>query len=1079
MQQGMLFHSLSAPHSALYWQQVTLTLEGPLDLALLRRSWDRVIERHAVLRSYFVWEALKEPIQVVQRDVSLPTEEHDWRSLDPARRAAELEAWLDADRAKGCNLGKAPLLRLAVVRLEPDLQYVIWSFHHVILDGWSVYRVLKDVFEAYEALRREEPLEWAPGRPYQDYIAWLRGQDLRRAEAFWRRELSGLPGPTAVADALAPVGQALGDGRIVEVDTQVVRLDEAASAAAQSFARQHRLTLNTLLQGAWALLLSRYSGQADVCFGGTVSGRPAGIQGVESMVGMFINTLPVRTRVPPRAELLPWLQALQDRQADARQYDWTPLVEIQGWSGVPRDVPLFDSIFIFANYPVELWSSLGGGSLRVKGYRALESTNYALNAFAEPGPQLALGLFYDRGRCVRAAVGRMLGHWRTLLEAMVASPRARLADLPILGADEIDGLERWNATSAEYARDAILPELFEAQAARTPEADAVAFADESLSYRELNRRANRLAHELRRLGVAPEVLVGIYMERSPDMLVALLGVLKAGGAYVPLDPSYPKDRVSYMLADSGAAILLTQQALLGSLPEPATSVVCVDAPLASSAGADANPARAARADDLAYVIYTSGSTGRPKGVQVTHRALVNFLASMRRVPGADERDTLLSVTTLSFDIAGLELYLPLIVGGRVVLASREEAADGHRLREMLKAFGVTMMQATPATWRLLLEADWDGRGALKVLCGGESLTRELAERLLERSSSLWNLYGPTETTVWSTLANVEPDGPVTIGRPIANTRVYVLDAQGGRVPVGVAGELCIGGDGLARGYLKRPELTAERFVPDAFGPDPGARLYRTGDLARFLPDGTIEWLGRADLQVKLRGYRIELGEIESLLNRHPQVGAAVAVVRQDVPVDPRLTGYVVARAGAPEGETGSSRPELAGRLRRHLQGSLPDFMVPGAFVFLDSLPLTPNGKVDRGALPRPGAAVRSTAYQAPETATDQAIAAVWREVLHVERVGLHDNFFDHGGHSLLLMQVQGKLRRLLDREIAIVDLFRYPTVAKLSRHLEAASGQGAPRLEAGTIEKLQAGRQRLDRLRRGTGAPQGNTGQLR
>lgn len=1081
MQQGMLFHSLSAPESALYWQQVTLTLEGPLDVALLKASWDRVIERHAALRTYFVWEAIKEPVQVVQRQVALPTDEYDWRGQEAGQRAAALEGLLDADRRRGCSLGKPPLLRLAVARLDSDLHYVVWTFHHVILDGWSVYRVLKDVFDTYEALRNGRSPDAPPGRPYQDYIAWLRRQDLRRAEAFWREDLAGLAGPTSIAECLAAGGGASGEGPIVEVDTQVVRLDGSATAAAQSFARQHQLTLNTLLQGAWALLLSRYSGQSDVCFGGTVSGRPAEIEGVESMVGVFINTLPVRARVPARVELLPWLRSLQDRQAAARQYDWTPLVEIQGWSGVPRDVPLFDSIFIFANYPVELWASLGGSSLKVKDYRAWESTNYALNAFAEPGPQLSLGLFYDRARCERAAVGRLLRHWRTMLEAMVASPRARLADLPILDALEIRQLEQWNATSRDYARDASLPDLFETQAERTPDSDAVAFADVTLSYRELNLRANRLAHELCALGVGPGVLVGIYMERSQDLLVALLGVLKSGGAYVPLDPAYPKDRVSYMMQDSGASILLTQQALLGTLPDSAARVVCVGAaaPGALAPLQEANPSRRAGPDDLAYVIYTSGSTGRPKGVQVTHRALVNFLSSMQSQPGAGAGDTLLSVTTLSFDIAGLELYLPLIAGGRVVLASRAEAADGRALLAKLEAFGATMMQATPATWRLLLEAGWVGRGPLKILCGGESLTRELADRLLERGASVWNLYGPTETTIWSTLAKVEEAvRTVTIGRPIANTQVHVLDAQCARVPIGVAGELCIGGDGLARGYLGRPELTAEKFVPDPFGPTLGARLYRTGDQARLLPDGTIEWLGRGDHQVKLRGYRIEMGEIESLLSRHPEVRAAVCVVREDVPGDPRLTAYVVARQTSPDAPA-SPDPALAGRLRGHLQEALPDYMVPGTFVFLTALPLTPNGKVDRRALPAPDGAARGAAYQAPETATDQAIVAVWQEVLRLDRVGLQDNFFDSGGHSLLLMQVQGKLRRLLDREIPIVDLFRYPTVEALSRHLEGTNGGEPARLEAGTIQKLHAGRQRLDRLRRAPGARPGSAGQPR
>jgi acyl-coenzyme A synthetase/AMP-(fatty) acid ligase/acyl carrier protein len=422
---------------------------------------------------------------------------------------------------------------------------------------------------------------------------------------------------------------------------------------------------------------------------------------------------------------------------------------------------------------------------------------------------------------------------------------------------------------------------------------------------------------------------------------------------------------------------------------------------------------------------------------------------------------MLSVTTLSFDIAGLELYLPLLVGGRVALASREESSDGERLLRRLSESGATVMQATPATWRLLLEAGWSGEPRLKVLCGGEALTRELAERLLARGSSVWNLYGPTETTIWSTLWKVEPDGPVTVGRPIGNTSVYVLDAGARRVPVGVAGELCIGGEGLARGYWERPELTAERFVPDPFG-KPGSRMYRTGDLARLLPDGRLEWQARLDHQVKLRGFRIELGEIESVLARHADVRQAVAVVREDVAGDARLVAYVVASADTASAHT---RSELSGRLRSHLLELLPEYMVPTGWVFLDALPLTPNGKVDRKALPKPEAPSPAGGYVAPETAADRAIAEVWQEVLRIERVGLHDNFFDLGGHSLLVMQVQGKLRRRLEREIPIVDLFRFPSVATLSRHLEDGSDQqGTPRLDRGSLEKLHAGRQRLDRL---------------
>src|SRR5262245_24175364 len=669
------------------------------------------------------------------------------------------------------------------------------------------------------------------------------------------------------------------------------------------------------------------------------------------MVGMLINTLPVRVRVDGGARVLDWLRELQARQADARQYDWTPLVELHGCSGVPRDVPLFDNIFIFANYPVELWSSLCRGSLRVRSYRAWESTNYAVNAFAEPGPPLSLGVFFDRQTCAPRAVERLLGHWRSLLEGIAARPEARLGDLPLLSAGEQEQLASWNASAREYSRGSRLVELIEAQVARRPQAVAVVCGGQSLSYAELNARANALAEELKGMDAGPGTLVGIHMERSLELVVSILAVWKGGAAYVPLDPSYPADRLAYMLQDSGAAALLTQASLVGTLPTHGARVLCVEAGHGAASRPVENPGREADAEDLAYVIYTSGSTGRPKGVGVTHRSLVNFLESMRREPGLKADDVLLSVTTLSFDIAGLELYLPLLAGGRVVLASREEAMDGERLLALLGSSRATAMQATPATWRLLLAAGWSGAAKLKVLCGGESLPRDLADRLLEHGASVWNLYGPTETTIWSALWKVEREGPVTVGRPIANTQLHVLDARGRQAPLGVPGDVCIGGEGLARGYWKRPDLTAERFVPDPFG-EPGARMYRTGDLVRYLADGRVEWLSRLDHQVKVRGFRIELGEIEAVLSSRAEVRQAVAVVREDVAGDARLVAYLLSDP-EPGGEGGPVRPALADRLRSNLLEVLPEHMVPTAWVFLDAFPLTPNGKVDRKALPKP------------------------------------------------------------------------------------------------------------------------------
>ena len=585
--------------------------------------------------------------------------------------------------------------------------------------------------------------------------------------------------------------------------------------------------------------------------------------------------------------------------------------------------------------------------------------------------------------------------------------------------------------------------LFEAQAARSPDAPAVVFEGVTTSYGDLNSEANRLARHLRTLGVGPDVLVGLCVERSVRMVVAILAVLKAGGAYVPLDPSYPADRVSFMLGDAAAPVLLTESKLVDSLPTGAARVVRVDDDFSGQSPADLDGASAG--DSLAYVIYTSGSTGKPKGVQVPHSSLTNFLQSFRQSLGIKTTDALLAVTTLSFDIAGLELFLPLVVGARIELAGREEAADGVWLASRIAEAGVTILQATPATWRLLLETGWSGRDGLTMLCGGEALPRSLADRLLPKGRSLWNVYGPTETTIWSTAWKVEAgDGPVLIGRPIAQTQLYVLDARLRPVPVGVAGELYIGGAGLARGYLNRPGLTADRFMPDALGPKPGARMYRTGDLARWHADGTLECLGRVDHQVKIRGFRVELGEVEAALARHPRVRAVVAVAREDATGEQALVAYLIPEPGP--------APTVAD-LRQVIAAGLPDYMIPSHFVLLDEFPLTPNGKVDRNALPAPnaGRAAPAGVYIPPRNAIEEAVAAAFGDVLGRPRVGARDDFFDLGGHSLMAAQLLARLRDAFGVEVPLKDLFENSNVAALSHRVEDAlrsqRGEAVPAIE--------------------------------
>lgn len=1036
-QAGMFFHSLFAPDAGLYLEQVILRIDGELNVQQFEGSWQRVVEHHEILRTSFRWQDQESPLQVVRRQVTLPFQMLDWRNLDPVKQEKDLESFLAADRQTGFEFAQPPLMRLALIRLSADSYRLIWTNHHALLDGWSQSLVLKQVFSVYRTLSAGEGPTLDPSPSFRNYIDWLETQDFSEAEPFWKQTLKGFTAPTPLG-----VDHSTSDSRN-EVRTHEefgLQLSIETTAELQAFARQNRLTMFTLVQGAWALLLSRYSGTNDVAFGATVSVRPFELPDVESAAGLFINTIPVRARLDSQTDLISWLKDLQLDAIEAREHQHTSLGDIQRWSEVPNGSPLFESILVFENYPTEAESANLGVKAHAQQIHAnLSRTNYPLTLLAFPGEKLQLTVVYDSERFDGQTIRRMLGHLQTILAGIVADPSGKLADLSLLTADEQQQiLFDWNRTERDYEKDLCVYHLFERQAALTPEAIAAEFDHQTLTYGELNARANRLAHFLRSVGVGAESLVGICVERSLEMMVGLLGILKAGGAYVPLDPAFPRERLAFMIEDANVPFLLTQQKLVSDLPQHQAKLVCIDSDWELIAKESAeNPSHdpiGSAADHPAYLIYTSGSTGKPKGVEIGHRALTNFLCSVSSEPGLTADDVLLSVTTLSFDIAALELYLPLIVGARLVIVSRDVASDGNKLKQRLAQTGATVVQATPATWRMLIDAGWQGDGQLKVLCGGESLSRALADQLLERSGSLWNMYGPTETTIWSTLRRVEVgDGPISIGRPLANTQVYLLDRNRRPVPIGVAGELHIGGDGLARGYLKRPELTSEKFIPNPFDDDPAARLYKTGDLARYLPDGNIECLGRIDDQVKLRGFRIELGEIEAVLRQHEAVRESVVVAREDVPGDRRLVAYVVPATGVSADTK---------KLRAFLQDKLPEYMIPSVVVELAELPLTPNGKVNRRALPAPDYdAQLQKNYVAPRTLTEELLCGIWAEVLKVSRVGVDDNFFELGGHSLLATQVVSRILPAFSVQLPLRALFEAPTVAGMAERIEALRGE--------------------------------------
>lgn len=1027
MQQGILFHTLYAPKSGVYVEQLSCDIQGHLDIALFQQAWQQLVERYSILRTSFIWEGIKEPVQVVHKQVQLPWQQEDLSQLEFIEQQENIETYLEGEREKGFEISQAPLMRLTLLQLAKEKYKFIWTHHHLLLDGWSSSLLLQELFAGYQALSQGKYIRSQKPRSYRDYIAWIQKQDLSSAATFWQQYLKGLTTVTSLG-CDHNVDKQISENQ--NYATQVLCLSNTETSALQSLARQQKLTLNTIVQGAWAMLLSRYSGENDIVFGGVVSGRPATLAGIESMVGVFINTLPVRVKINPQEFLIPWLKQLQIQQNEVRKYEYTPLVEIQKWSEIPAGQPLFETILNFQNYQIN--SSLQPiDNFQISNINSFIHPHYSLNISVQVDTELSLEIFCDRTRFSDDKIARMLGHLRTLLLGMVANPQQKISELPLLTEQErYQLLEEWNNTQVDYPKDQCIHQLFEAQVEKTPDAVAVVFENQQLTYRELNTKANQLAHYLQKLGVKPEVLVGICVERSLEMIIALLATLKAGGGYIPLDPSFPSERLAFMLEDSQISVLLTQQHLLKTLP-PHAQAICLDSDGENITTYQQNSLEVnINSSNLSYIIYTSGSTGKPKGVQITHGNVVNFLTAIQQNLQLKNTDRLLSVTTLSFDIAVLEIFLPLTTGAKLILVSREVATNGTELLQELNNSAVTVMQATPATWRMLLDAGWEGNPQLKILCGGEALPENLASQLNQRASIVWNLYGPTEATIWSTIHQVDKhETKVSIGRPIANTQIYILDKNLQPLPVGVSGELYIGGAGVARGYFNQPELTKEKFIPNPFNST--TLLYKTGDLARYLTNGEVEYLGRIDYQVKLRGFRIELGEIEAVLEQHPVVRQCVVMAREDVSGQ-RLVAYLVAENVATD------------ELRQYLRRKLPEYMIPSAFVILDSLPLTPNGKVNRRGLPAPenNNSELAITFVAPRHPVEEVLAGIWTQVLGISQVGIYDNFFELGGHSLLATQVISRIRKTFGVDTSLQRLFELPTIAELANDIQEASLQG-------------------------------------
>ncbi|GDY48199.1 hypothetical protein SANT12839_090810 [Streptomyces antimycoticus] len=1034
LQEGLLFHSVydeAAPD--VYVVQDTMDLEGDLDPEALRAACRTLLRRHANLRAGFRYAGLRRPVQFIPHEVPLPWEELDLAALTEDERTAAADRVLEADRRRRFDLNKPPLMRFTLLRLGDRRHRFVLTNHHILLDGWSRPMLLRELLALYAARGDDSGLPRV--RPFRDYLHWLAAQDRDAAVAAWREALAGIDGPTLVAPRSGD-RPAVVPGRL---DTE---LEPAVYEALSALARERALTLNSLVQGAWAVVLGGLTGRDDVVFGATVSGRPPELAGVETMVGLFINTLPVRVRLRADEPLVDLVRRVQDEQTRLQAHQQIDLAEVRRLAGAGE---LFDTTMVFENYPVDLTAGNdkpgGTSGLTVAGARNRDAAHYPLALVAVGrGGLLRLRLDHQPDLIPEPSARAVLDRVVRVLTSVATDPLRPVGRLELLSGEEHRTVLELGHGADTDIPDLSLPEAFRAQAARTPHATAVRTGADALDYAALDARSDALARRLTRLAVVSETPVALLMERSADVIVSALGILKAGGAYVPLRQRDPADRLRLLTGLAGVSLVLTDRANADRAAELGPPVVVVD----DGTGTEPDPVPGqplprVHPGQIAYISHTSGSTGTPKGVAATHRHVLELAHDRSFANGAHTR--ILVHSPHAFDASTYEMWVPLLTGGTAVVAPPGDL-DAERLGKLLAEHEITGLFLTTGLFQLVAdEAPEHFAGLHEVWTGGEAVPAASIRRVMRAcpDTTVIDVYGPTETTTFAVRHRL-PRGPevpasVPIGSPLDNTRLMVLDTGLRPVPPGTAGELHIAGAGLARGYWRRPGTTAERFVADPYGP-PGTRMYRTGDLVRWNAEGVLEYVGRADEQVKLRGFRIELGEIEALLGSHPDVAQTVVTVQEPRPGDKRLVAHLVAERGT------TPSPE---DLRAHLAAELPDYMVPAAFVVLDALPLTGNGKVDRKALPLPDTGPATGARRAPRSPQEEILCGLFAEVLGLPSVGIDDNFFDAGGHSLLATRLAGRIRSVLGAELAVRQLFDTPTVAGLARALDTA-GSARPAL---------------------------------
>jgi iturin family lipopeptide synthetase A len=1064
-QKALWFVYQLAPESPAYNVALIFSIRSEVDIQTLRDTFQALLDRHSGFRTRIVKDKGGEPVQKILEHEKICFEVTDVSDWDSDKLNQQIKTLYQ----QPFDLEQGPVFRVNLLTRGQQDHVLLFNAHHIVFDGWSLWMIMDELGQSYSAIKNGlsyslPPIEYS----YADYVKWqndmLNSPKGEQLWNYWKAQLSGeLPVLNFPTDKPRPPVQSFANGKTLHFS-----VTDSLTQRIRTFAQSEGVTPYMILVAAFQILLHRYTGQNDILLGSLATGR--GQSEFTKVSGYFVNPIVLREHINHQTTVTDFLGQVRQTVLGALKHQDYPFPLLVDRLKPERDssrTPIFQVMFIFQRpqefeeitellVPTDIskGTRVKLGELELEPYQmSQQEGQFDLTVEMLETKRFIFGdLKYNADLFDESTMTRLIGHLQTILDGMVVNPSLLLSELPLLTDTEKQQLLiDWNNTNRDYSLNHCVHQLFESQADNRPNAIAIVFENQQLTYQALNNKANQVAQILQNIGIQPDHLVGLYVERSPEMVIGLLGTLKAGGGYVPLDPTYPAERLSYMIEDSGVSVILTQQSLSDSLSSILNDhriqrIHLDDLPIIDNQDSVlTNCESLVQPANRAYVIYTSGSTGKPKGVQISHQALMNFLKTMADAPGLTKDDTLMAVTTISFDIAGLELYLPLIIGAKVILASQTLSNNPEELSNAIDKTDTTILQATPATWQMLLTTGWQGKSSLKILTGGEALSQQLAGQLIQKGKQVWNMYGPTETTIWSAVSEVhrnrlfktvsnQTDSFESIGQPIGNTTIYILDKALNPVPIGIPGELYIGGIGLSRGYLNRPKLTAERFIPDPFSHQPGSRMYQTGDLAQYQTDGTIKYLSRIDNQVKIRGFRIELGEIETVLAKHPEIQVAVVITHRDTMGFQTLVGYIIPVPGAV--------PSVS-EWRDFLSARLPNYMIPASFVMLNEFPLTPNGKIDRRALPKPDSFVQAVKsdLNLPTQPTEKRLADIWSQILGRQQIGLDENFFQIGGNSLLATQLIFQVRDTFSIPMPVSGLFELPTIAGLARYVDNMMNQ--------------------------------------